>query len=317
MDKYRKECASSKDEKLYTMEVFVDYISLQAEKLYRVDPASLGVDLQFADMPLFRIFQNDFLLTKSVKDKEVSRDAGFRNVYFNAGKLYIFIKNPGELVEKLRSKPLLLDVYRVKKMVTCTDEVVKCPLGNSKIPMSGCLCDHVMMASNDIYHLPKSYRINNTFGLVDEKNQPSGYIAIFLQLTCFGTYTINLYSIVQQKMLFKNSGSFNEFLCTKVLFEDEDERKAVEASTKFCSSELSQRDGFPAEVIPPNYPPKIIPYTNVKERKFNVDKARRKGFDNITSIRREFMIQKKPFSEQTGCTNISCPGTICIGKKCY
>lgn len=334
-------CTSAKDEKLYVLEVFVSHVSLYHEKLHGIDPASLGVDMQFADMPLFRIFQSTFQLTKPDRGKETSRESRFRNIYFNAGKVYIFTRVPEELVEKMRAKPLFLDVYKVKEILVCPEEVIKHPLGRSKIPMSGCLCDYVTMMNNDYKHLPRSYQINNTFGLVDNDDKPSGYISIFLRLICFGTYTTNAFSIIQQKMLFKNLGSFNEFLCTKVPYEDEEDRRAAEIGARFCSpdeefqlSELdapprpintaglvfvcrqfSKRDGYAPEVIPPNYPPKI-PATDVEEREFDVDKARRKGFSDITPVRPEFLIEKSAFFEQTGCSNASCAGNICIGKKC-
>ncbi|XP_076232922.1 uncharacterized protein LOC143178267 [Calliopsis andreniformis] len=340
MNKKHETCASLKDEKLYIMDIFVDSVSLQAERLDKVDPTLLGVDLKFIDMPLFRIFQADFELTKPDRSKEVSREGSFRTVYFNAGKIYVFTRNPGELIEKIRAKPLLLDVYIIKEIVICPEEVVKTPLGNSKIPMPGCLCDHVMMSSNDIYHLPKSYQIKNTFGLVDEEHKPSGYITLFFRLTCFGTYTTNTFSIVQQKLMFKNSGSFNEFLCTKVPYEDEEDRRAAEASSRFCMpdkdfgeseldtpprpvniaglvfvcKELAQRDGYVPEVIPTNFPPKI-PQTVTEERKFDVDKARRKGFEEITSSAPDTIITTGAISERTGCINIACPGNICTGKK--
>ncbi|XP_078050588.1 aurora kinase A activator-like protein bora [Augochlora pura] len=336
-----RHCVSDKHEKLYILEVFVSHVSLYPEKLHGIDASSLGVDMQFPDMPLFRIFQTSFTLTKPDRNKESTREAKFRNVYFNAGKVYIFIRVPSELVEKLRTRPILLDVYKIKEILICPEEVKKHPLGRTKIPMSGCLCDYVMMTSNDYKHLPKSYQIDNTFGLVDDDEKPSGYINIFLRLTCFGTYTTNAYSIFEQKMLFKNLGSFNEFLCTKVPYDDEDDRRAAEASSRFCSPykefekseldtpprpihiaglvfvcrELSRRDSYPPEVIPLNYPPKI-PIIDVEEQEFNVDKARRKGFDDITPVRPEFLIEKQEFWEATGCKNASCVGSICIGKKC-
>ncbi|KZC10790.1 hypothetical protein WN55_02279 [Dufourea novaeangliae] len=336
-----KECASLKDEKLYILELFVDHVSLQHEKLQGIDPTSLGVDMQFPDMPLFRIFQTNFLLTKPTRGKEVSREAGYRNVHFNAGKVYVFIKTPGELVDRMRAKPMLLDVYKIKEILVCPEKVKKHPLGRSRIPMSGCLCDYVMMTSNDRRHLPRSYEIDNTFGLVDDDDKPSGYITIYLRLTCFGTFSTNAFTVVEQKMLFKNIGSFNEFLCTKVPYEDEEDRRAAEAGAKFClpdkefepseldtppksvniaglvfvCRDLSKRDGYTPDVIPPNYPPKL-PDIEVDEREFDANKARRKGFDDITPVRPEFLIEKNAFSEQTGCTNVSCPGSICIGKKC-
>lgn len=335
-----KTCAALKDEKLYTFQIFVDSISLYAERLDKVCPTALGVDLKFAEMPLFRIFQTDFALTKPDRSKEISREGHFRTVNFSAGKIYVFTKNPGELIEGMRSKPLLLDVYRIKEFIVCPEEVVKDPLGNSKIPMPGCLCDHVMMPSNDLLHLPKSYEVKNTFGLVDNSYKPSGYITLFLKLTCYGTYTINTFSLVEQKLLFRNCGSFNEFLCTKVPYEDEEDRRAANAGNEFCNpekeieeseldlpprpvnvaglvfvcKELAQRDGYPPEVVHPNYPPKI-PYTDVEERQFDVDKARRKGFEDIILTPPDVVIHDGGFSEQTGCINTACPGSICTGKK--
>lgn len=340
MEERHEKCKSQKDEKLYVLEIFVDSVSLYTEKLNRIDPTSLGVDLKFADMPLFRIFHTDFGITKPDRGKEMSREGIFRVFHFNAGKIYAFTAVPGKLVDKMRSKSLLLDVYRIKDIIICPEEVVKDPLGNSKIPMSGCLCDHVMMASNDIYHLPRSYQIKNMFGLVDEQYKPNGYITLSLRMTCFGTYTMNSFSTQQQKLLFKNSGSFNEFLCTKVPYDDEDDRRAAEAGDRFClpdkvfeeseldtpprpvniaglvfiCRELALRDGRPPEVIHPNYPLKI-PYEDIVEREFDVDKARRQGFEDIISEDPELVLGEASFSKQTGCINIRCPGSICSGNK--
>ncbi|KOC60873.1 hypothetical protein WH47_05651 [Habropoda laboriosa] len=339
MNRNLRACTSVKDEKLYSLEVFVDSVRIYSEKLHKILPNELGVDLQFIDMPLFRIFQSDFLLTKPDRSKEITREYGIHTIHFNAGKMYVFTRNPGELVEKMREKPLLLDVYKIKEILICPEEVIKHPLGNSRIPIPGCLCDHVTMAGNDIYHLPKSYQIKNTFALVDEEYKPSGYIRLFFRLTCFGTYTINPYSIVGKKLLFRNTGSFNEFLCTKVPYPDEDERRAAEASSKFCMpdkvfeeseldapprpvniaglvlvcKELSQRDGFPPNVIPPNYPPKI-PEIDIEEIEFDVDRARRKGF-KVVDEQPDMIVDSKFIASHRECINIGCAGNICTGQK--
>lgn len=335
-----KACVSTKEEQFYILEVFIDSVTLYAEKLQKIPPNELGVDLQFIDMPLFRIFQSAFLLTKPDRSKEITRGHGLHTVNFNAGKMYLFTKNPGELVEKMRSKPLLLDVYRIKEIVVCPEEVLKDPLGNSVIPVPGCLCDYVMMSGNDIFHLPKPYEIKNTFCLVDEEYRPTGYIRIFLRMTCFGTYTVNPFSIVDKKLLFKNTGSFNEFLCTKVPYPNEDERRAAEAGAKFClpdkvpeeseldtpprpvniaglilaCKELSQRDGYPPNVISPNYPPKI-PDMHVEEVPFDIDKARRKGFKEIIEEEPGIIVGTEFVREHRACINIGCAGNICSGQK--
>ncbi|CAL7952087.1 unnamed protein product [Xylocopa violacea] len=340
MNANQKTCVSIKDEKLYVLEVFVDSVTLYAERLYKIYPNELGVDLQFIDMPLFRIFQSDFLLTKPDRSKEITRGPGMHTVNFNAGKMYLFTRNASELVEKMRSKPLLLDVYKIKEIHICPEEVIKHPLGNSTIPMPGCLCDHVMMASNDIYHLPKSYEIKNTFCLVDNEYKPSGYISLFFRLTCFGTHMTNRFSIVGKKLLFKNTGSFNEFLCTKVPYPDEEERRAAEISTKFClphrvyeeseldtparpmnivglvliCKELSKRDGHVLNVIPPNYPPKI-PSVDVEEVKFDIDRARRKGFKKTREEEPNIIIDRQSIQQHRACLNIGCAGNICTGQK--
>ena len=178
------------------------------------------------------------------------------------------------------------------------------------------------------------------FALVDDKYRPAGFITLFIRLTCFGTYTTTPFAVVEKKLLFKNIGSFNEFLCTKVPYSDEDERRAAEASTKFClpdmifeeseldtpprtintaglvlvCKELSQRDGFPANIIHPNYPPKI-PDVNVEERAFDVDKARRKGFEQAVFQEPDIVIDKQFISTHRECINLGCAGNICSGKK--
>ncbi|KAK9296582.1 hypothetical protein QLX08_009427 [Tetragonisca angustula] len=331
-----KACVSIKEEQFFILEVFIDSVTLYAEKLQKFPPNELGVDLQFNDMPLFRVFQTAFLLTKPDRSKEITRGHGLHTVNFNAGKIYLFTRNPDELVEKMRSKPLLLDVYRIKEIVICPEDVLKDPLGNAVIPIPGCLCDYVMMLNNDIFHLPKPYEIKNTFCLVDEEYKPTGYIHIFFRLTCFGTYTVHPFSIADKKLLFRNTGSFNEFLCTKVPYLDEDDRRAAEAGAKFClldevpeeseletpprpvnivglilaCKELSRRDGYPLNIIPPNYPPKI-PQVHVEEVAFDVDKARRKGFEEIVEEEPGMIADTK----HRACINIRCPGNICSGQK--
>lgn len=335
-----KACISVKDKKLYILEVFIDSVTLYAEKLQKISPNELGVDLQFIDMPLFRIFQSNFLLTKPDRPKEIIRGQGMHTVNFNVGKVYLFTRNPGELVKKMRSKPLLLDVYKIREIVICPEEVLKDPLGNSVIPIPGCLCDHVMMPDNDLFHLPKAYEIKNTFGLVDEEYKPTGYISIFFRMICFGTYTINPFSIVEKKLLFKNTGSFNEFLCTKVPYPDESERRAAETGTKFClpekifeeseldtpprpvniaalvlvCKELSQRDGYPLNIIPPNYPLKI-PDIYVEEIPFDADRARRRGFKKLVEEEPDVFVNTKFAVKHRACINIGCAGNICSGQK--
>ena len=138
-------CESDKDEKLYILEIFIDSVTIYAEKLQKILPNELGVDLQFIDMPLFRIFQSYFLLTKPDRSKEITRGPGTFTINFNAGKAYLFTKNPGELVTQMRSKPILLDVYKIKEVVICPEEVKKYSLGHSVIPIPGCLCDHTII----------------------------------------------------------------------------------------------------------------------------------------------------------------------------
>lgn len=336
-----KSCSiTDKDEKLFILEVVVDSVSIYAEKLHKILPNELGVDLQFIDMPLFRIFQSGTLLTKPLRSKEMTRESGMITVHFNAGKMYMFTRPPVDLVEKMRAKPMLLDVYKIKEIQICPEDVIKHPLGNSVIPIPGCICDHVMMAGNDKYHLPKSYEIKNTYGLVDEEYKPSGYISIIFRLTCFGTYMFNSYSIVGDKLLFRNPGSFNEFLCTKVLYSDEDERRAAEESKRFCSPEviheqseldtpscpinvaglvfvcreLSMRDGYPPNVIHPNYPPKI-PLGLIEEISFDVDRLRRKGFQQVDEEEFENIVDNAIITSHRACRHARCSGNICTGQN--
>ncbi|XP_012142561.2 uncharacterized protein LOC105662690 [Megachile rotundata] len=340
MDHNRKACESDKDEKLYILEIFIDSVNMYSEKLDKIDAASLGVDLNIIDIPVFRIFQSSFLLTKPDRGKEKSYETGFCKIAFNCGKMYMFTRNPSVLIQKLREKPILLDVYKIKEILICPEEVIKHPLGHTTIPLSGCLCDHTTMASNDIYHLPKSYEIKNMFGLIDEEDQPAGFIKVFIRLTCFGTYTTTPFAIAEKKLLFKNIGSFNEFLCTKVPYSDEDDRRAAEASAKFCMpdkifeeseldtpprtintvglilvcKELSLRDGFPADVVHPNYPPKL-PDVSIEERSFDVEKARRKGFKQAVFEEPATLVESEFVSTHRECINIGCAGSICSGKK--
>ncbi|XP_012258834.3 uncharacterized protein LOC105687622 [Athalia rosae] len=272
-------CVGSKKEQLYMLELLVDKLNLSADKIREIGSAPLCVRLKFVDFPPFEISQAEFVKQK-VKEPSVTSErttAAEYTVDFSAGKSCLFTKQPRDLVQAMQSRPLQVGVYRTIAKAACGAFVDDLPICETRVPLSGCLCDQVAMAMNDADHLPKPYTLKNTYNLLDDKGSPSGTIAIFLRLSCFGKSIVTHFTFQERSFLFKSSESSDEFQCTRVPpTEEELARRANEVKDKICVSqaepepeedplpkpsdviglapicqELAKRDGGPANLYPP------------------------------------------------------------------
>ncbi|XP_014603787.1 PREDICTED: uncharacterized protein LOC106786663 [Polistes canadensis] len=236
-------CKSTKDEQLFTLEVFVNDVTLYIDKLQKKELTDLGIDLKFIDFPLIRIFQNEYELTKMEKSKEIRSDAKCRIINFNCGQTHLFPRIPSELINAMRASKLTLDVYKIKGISICPYQVLKDPLGKAEIPLHGCLCDQFTMATNDTNYMPKPYVIKNKFILLNEEHMLSGMVALFLRLQYIGKHTTVEFAIDEKTLLFKNQNFPDEYRCTRVPIYDEILIRAQEREKKIC---------FPDEKLEPN-----------------------------------------------------------------
>lgn len=281
------------------LELLIDKLNLSPEKVREAESTPLCVRLKFVDFPTFEISQAEFATGKKQREKENEKEKVDGLVDFSAGKSCIFTKQPRDLVQAMQSRPLTVGVYKVREITPCSDFGADQPICKTVVPLSGCLCDQVAMAMNDVEHLPKPYTLKNTYNLIDDQETPSGTIAIFMRLSCFGKSIVTHFAFQERSFLFKSSKSSDEFQCTRVPPSPEElARRADEPQDKICApegyvepeenplprpqdviglapicQELARRDGGPANLRPPLSAPVQPPKIGMNEP----------GFDNLTS----------------------------------
>ncbi|XP_015586488.1 uncharacterized protein LOC107263618 [Cephus cinctus] len=226
-------CFGSKEEQIYMLELLVDHMTLNSDKLTEVGTTPLSVRLKFIDFPIFEIAQDDFAASKRKSEKVPTVNIQPKNddeaIDFNTGKSCLFSKQPRELVQLMQTRPMKVSIHKVVTKKICDPEEEEVPVCGTQVPLSGCLCDQVAMAMNDIDRLPKPYTIKNTYNMVDVRGKPSGTIAIFLKLSCYGKSIATHFAVRDKLLLFKTPESMKEFQCTRVLPTEEEltERKKI------------------------------------------------------------------------------------------
>ena len=273
---------ASEDEQLYMLELLVERLNLSSEKIQEIGSSPLSVRLDFLDFPTFEINEEEFW--SAIKRKEMQttlstqRKSKAGSLDLSAGKSCLFPKKPSELVTAMRSQPLKITVQKHTEKKICSSIKNDPPICKSEVPLSGCLCDQVAMAMNDPRHLPKPYTIRNTWNLIDDAGNPSGTILLFLRLTCLGKSIVTQFALQEKSFLFKSSNSPNEFQCSRVPIDNDDDddewakqpkdvicvpegnrEQEIEAGPKPQSviglgpicEELANRDGGPLEFLPP------------------------------------------------------------------
>ncbi|XP_015184215.1 PREDICTED: uncharacterized protein LOC107070481 [Polistes dominula] len=331
-------CKSTEDEQLFTLEVFVNDVTLYIDKLPKKELTNLGIDLKFIDFPLIRIFQNEYELTKTEKSKEIRSDAKCRIINFNCGQTHLFPRIPSELINAMRSSKLTLDVYKIKGISICPYQILKGPLAEAEIPLYGCLCNQVTMATNDTNYMPKPYVIKNKFVLLNEERMMCGMISLFLRLQCIGKYSTVEFAIDEKTLLFKNQNFPDEFRCARVPIYDEVLIRAQERENKICFPDeklkpneinlppnsnfiidltpictmLAERDKLPKDLFSSLKTQYIDKYNQIndKEEKDNPWPSETFIIDTSTSnIHIRSHLGNKP------CYSVGCSGGLCIGGK--
>lgn len=329
-------CINTKGEQLFALEVFVKDVTLYVDKSQKKELTELGVDLKFIDLPLIRIFQHEYNLTKTEKSKETRNDAKCRIVNFNCGQTHLFPRNPNELISAMRSTLLTLDVYKIKSISICPYEIIKDSLGEAEIPLYGCLCDQISMATNDTNHMPKPYVINNKFILLNQDRMVSGMISLFLRLLCVGKYSTIEFAIDEKTLLFKNQNFPDEFRCMKVPVHDETLIKAQERERKICfpdekleSSEidsppnsnfiidltqvctmLAERDGLPKDLFSKLKSKFTDKYEEIKDNEYYSWTPEKLIIDtSVSNVRIKSHLGNRP------CYSVGCSGGLCSGGK--
>ena len=326
-----KTCSDFNEEQLYMLEFLIDHIDLNVEMIKRIANLPLSVNLKFIDFPVFEIRQEEFVHAKKqaqapTKSKTDHLKSG--TVDFSMGKSCLFPKKPKDLVQAMRSQPLKVEIFTATEKNECEPDKTEPPLCETKVLLSGCLCDQVAMAMNDKNHLPKPYVIKNTYNLIDHQGNPAGIITLFLRLSCFGKSIVTQFALKDKSFLFKNSQSPNEFQCTKISTESEVHKVGICDSlqdqdhkvrslnpqnviglTSICN-ELAKRDGGPPDLFPPL--PKVASRIEIKELFRKEQNIKEEDPLCICSDDGNYL---KTLSKIKSCGGVGCAGGVSIGTK--
>lgn len=327
-----KTCSNSNEEQLYMLEFLIDHIDLYAEMMKRVANSPLSVNLKFIDFPVFEISQEEFLHAKKnvqAPNKSKSEKLKSGSVDFSMGKSCLFPKKPNDLVQAMRSTPLKVGIFiATAKNEYEPEEEEEPPICETKVLLSGCLCDQVAMSMNDKNHLPEPYVIKNTYNLIDNQGNPSGTITLFLRLSCFGKSIVTQFALRDSSFLFKSSQSPNEFQCTRIptesemdqagmydsLLNEKDEVRPLKPQnviglTSICQ-ELAKRDGGPPDLFP--LLPEVVSRKEIKElfrKEPDTDK------EDPLCILSDDGNHLKTLSRIQSCSGVGCGGGLCVGTK--
>ena len=200
-------CFGGSQKQLYMLEFLVEKVEISAEKfkdIARVDGAdcSIVVKAKYLDFPTLEISQEDFCFLKPATRNENAC------IDFSAGKACLFVKQPRDLVRDMQHTPLKIGIF-------CAGDTY--PIAETEISLSGCLCDHIAMASNDPDHLPPPYHIRGGYYLTDPGDNLSGTINLELRLYCFGKSVTTHYQLNRKSFFFKNDRDDAQYYVRRIL----------------------------------------------------------------------------------------------------
>ncbi|KAK0182129.1 hypothetical protein PV327_000295 [Microctonus hyperodae] len=196
-------CFNSQEELLYLLELIVDNLILNADKIHEAGDNLLVVKIKFLSMPLFVISQNDFEIVNAINDIPNGKLA-----VFDSGISRLFSKCASDLVGEMQKTPLRIGVF-------CVGDIY--PLAEAILPFTGCLCDQIAMALNDDDHMPEPYILHGRFGLLDPGKNPSGSINFKLKITCLGKHVTTYYQMEKNSFVFKNDRDVGQYLVKRVV----------------------------------------------------------------------------------------------------
>ncbi|KAK0082871.1 hypothetical protein PV326_006961 [Microctonus aethiopoides] len=196
-------CFNSQEELLYLLELIVDNLILNADKIHESGDNLLVVKIKFLSMPPFVISQNDFETVNAINDVP----NGKLNV-FPTGISCLFSQRASDLVGEMQKTPLRIGIF-------CVGDIY--PLAEAILPFTGCLCDQIAMALNDDDHMPEPYILHGQFGLLDPGKNPSGNINFKLKITCLGKHVTTYYQMEKNSFVFKSDRDVAQYLVKRVV----------------------------------------------------------------------------------------------------
>lgn len=196
-------CFNSQEELLYLLELIVDNLILNADKIHESGDNLLVVKIKFLSMSTFVISQNDFETVNAINDIPNGKLA-----VFNAGISCLFSQCASDLVGEMQKTPLRIGIF-------CVGDTY--PLAEAILPFTGCLCDQIAMALNDDDHMPEPYILHGQFDLLDIGKNPSGNINFKLKITCLGKHVTTYYQMEKNSFVFKSDRDVAQYLVKRVV----------------------------------------------------------------------------------------------------
>ncbi|XP_012285226.1 uncharacterized protein LOC105702316 [Orussus abietinus] len=192
-------CFGGREERIFLVELMVGKLRLTKDRVQDSADCDLVVKIKFLEFPNFEVSRDDF---KYAKPPPLDGNGALD---FGMGRSCLFTKQPRDLVQAMRTTPVKVGIF-------CRGD--NYPLAETEVRLSGCLCDQIVMASNDLDHLPKPYVLNGDYDLVDPGGNPSGSVHLDFRLTCLGKSITTHYRMQAKSFLFKNNHDEGEF-CVK------------------------------------------------------------------------------------------------------
>ncbi|XP_011062441.1 PREDICTED: uncharacterized protein LOC105150807 [Acromyrmex echinatior] len=168
-------CFGGYDEQIYLIEILIDKLTLTPDKIKDIGEHPIVIKIRLLDFPVFEFTRDDWGASKHNQD-----------VRFMVGKCCLFVKQPRDLVQGLRSSRLKLGVFRANETY---------PMAEAEMSLPGCFCDQISMLGNDPKNQPKPFIMKGGVNLVDPGEEPSGTLHMELTVACLGRIFKTLYEL--------------------------------------------------------------------------------------------------------------------------
>lgn len=172
-------CFGGRNDQIYLFEILIDKLTLTPSKIKDIAGHPIVIKIKLLDLPALEITRDQTDASK----KELPEDGSLR---FATGKCCLFIKQPRDLVQDLRSTSVKAGVFR-------TDDTY--PTAETELTLPGCLCDQVAMIDNDPANRPRPFSVKGGFHLLDPGENPSGTLHMELIITCLGRFLATHYEL--------------------------------------------------------------------------------------------------------------------------
>lgn len=184
------------------VEMLVHKLVLTEGKIKDIGEHPVVIKIKFLEFPVFEITRHDFYSLKPALPEEDG------TLHFMIGRSCLFVIQPKELVDELKSATIKVGVFRVGDTY---------PIAETEIPLPGCLCDQVAMAQNEPENLPKPFVAKGSYNLVDPGENPSGTLEMEIRLVCFGRSIMTHYEMHPTFFTFRNEDREREFCVRRLV----------------------------------------------------------------------------------------------------